>query len=535
LANVSRLSSAVSRVRLRVASDDRLVLSVRQGDAVAFEALYERHAGTLLAFCAYMLGSTHDAEDAVQATYVSAYRAVLADSRPVAVRAWLFTIARNECVDILRRRHPTVELNGEAALSGDPVRAVELRDEIQHMVEDVRGLPENQRAALVLAEVDGLTQAEIGSVLGVRTDQVKAYIYQARSNLVSERGAREADCHEIREELAVVRGAGLLRGRLRRHVRSCAGCHEYANAVARQHRQLGALIPLAPALALKYRVLEQIIGIASSEPAGYAGGTAATVVAATAADVAGGGIKALAIKLAAGLAALGASAGVGVSVLDTPPVSHTVGLVAASRAPAPPLVASLTGPVAAGGAGMQLGQPTHGSGSGAPSLRGFERYALVVQNGSGGGSPTINPAAETPEPHSREPVARAERGLGRPQRPGQRTSTSSTGARKAEEGRQRAHMLSQQKQQERTQQRESREHERQRTRELRRGGAGGTSGTPQNPPGEEPIPVGVSRSPRTAEERQLRREEHKRAREQREREERTNEEIEPEGQEAPSG
>src|ERR1700676_3760047 len=81
--------------RLRFAPDDRLMSFVRRGDATAFEILYDRHASELLSFCVYMLGSRHDAEDALQATFASAFRALNADSRDVVLRPWLFTIARN--------------------------------------------------------------------------------------------------------------------------------------------------------------------------------------------------------------------------------------------------------------------------------------------------------------------------------------------------------------------------------------------------------------------------------------------------------
>jgi RNA polymerase sigma factor (sigma-70 family) len=315
----NRLITAGSRVRLRLAGDERLVALVRRGDIAAFEVLYERHAGALLSFCMYMLGSRHDAEDAVQATFASAHRALLANRRAVNLRPWLFTIARNDCLSILRKRRPTVELNGELALRGDPPRELELREEVLHMLEGLRELPEPQRAALVLAEMHGLSHAEIGAVLGVEPGQIKAYVFQARSNLISERRAREADCREIREELATARGAALLRGRLRRHVRACADCRAYADGVALHRRQLGALLPLAPSLLLKYRALEDALGIISADPATYAGGAtvAGSVVAGTAAEIAGGGIKALAVKMAAGVAILGATAGVGASVLSS--------------------------------------------------------------------------------------------------------------------------------------------------------------------------------------------------------------------------
>jgi RNA polymerase sigma factor (sigma-70 family) len=319
VAEHNRLINAGTRVRLRLAADDRLVAFVRRGDTAAFEVLYERHARGLLSFCVYMLGSRHDAEDAVQATFASAYRALRADGKPVVLRPWLFTIARNDCLSIMRRRRPTVELNGELALRGDPLRELELREEVRQMLEGVRELPERQRAALVLAELHGLSQLEIGDVLGVEPDQVKAYVYQARSNLISARRARETDCEEIRKELATARGAALLRGRLRRHVRSCADCRVYADGIARQRHQLGALLPLVPSLVLKYRALEEALGIGGADPATYAGGaTVGGAVASSAIEIAGGGVKALAVKMAAGAALLGASAGVGASVIGVP-------------------------------------------------------------------------------------------------------------------------------------------------------------------------------------------------------------------------
>ena len=216
-----------------------------------------------------------------------------------------------------------VELNGEVDPGLDPVAEIEVKDEVRKVFAGLRELPENQRAALVMAEVHGLSQQEIGGVLGVRADQVKAYVYQARSKLISDRRARDADCHEIREELASARGAALLRGRLRRHVRSCPECRSFADGMARQRRQLGALLPVAPSLALKYHALEEAMSAGASEPATVAGGAAVGAsVAGTAADLAGGGVKLLACKVAAGVVCLGAGAGVGVSALEAPSSSQ---------------------------------------------------------------------------------------------------------------------------------------------------------------------------------------------------------------------
>jgi RNA polymerase sigma factor (sigma-70 family) len=378
------LKAAGSRIRLRLAADDRLVALVRRGDRAAFEALYERHSGPLLSFCVYKLGSQHDAEDAIQATFASAYRALRADQRAVTLRPWLYTIARNESLSILRRRRPTVELNGEPALIGDPVRTLEVREEVRDMLRGLGELPERQRAALVLTEVHGLSQAEIGTVLGVRSEQVKAYVFQARSNMVADRDARKDDCREIREELATARGASLLRGRLRRHIRACSTCQAYADSVARQRRQLAALIPIAPSLVLKYRVLGDGLGAGTGDPGTYAGGAVVGGSAATAAaaGLAGGGIKALAVKVAAGVGLLAVTAGVGASVLSGPestpssaagPEVHALVAYAGARStsqvpaqatnaggsgPAPQRATGLSGADPAGGRRLGASQPS---------------------------------------------------------------------------------------------------------------------------------------------------------------------------------
>jgi RNA polymerase sigma factor (sigma-70 family) len=302
-----------SRVRLRFASDERLVRLVRDGNRAAFEAIYDRHSASLLSFCVYMLGSHHDAEDAVQATFSSAHRALLRDDRELTLRPWLFVIARNACLSLIRTRRVWVELGGQPALDGDPGRRLEVKEEVRHLVDGLLELPEPQRAALVLSEVQGLSQREISTVMGVRPAQVKAFAYQARSNLIAERRARETDCAEIRETLAGAHGAGRLKGPLRRHLRSCEGCRAYQRGLRRQSRALGALFPVVPSLALKARALQETLENAAAPVASYRGGTAVSGGAAGTVAVAGGGFKAV-LAVVAGVACVGAC-GVGASFL----------------------------------------------------------------------------------------------------------------------------------------------------------------------------------------------------------------------------
>ncbi len=529
MADGKRLISG-SRIRLRLVGDDRLLACIRQGETAAFEALYDRHVAELLSFCLYMLGSRQDAEDALQASFVSAYRALLADNRPVTLRPWLFTIARNECLSVLRKRRPTAELNGEVALTGDPVKRLELREEIQRMLADMRMLPEHERAALVLAEVHGLSQRDIGAVLGVRTEQVKAYIYQARSNLLSEKRAREADCLEIRQELATAHGAGLLRGRLRRHVRSCEGCRAYADGVAHQHRQLVILFPLGSSFALKYGALEQALGIVSADPATAAGGAAVGMSAAgAAAEIAGGGIKALAVKLAAGALAVGAGASVGASVLETHPVApgaraSATAANAHSRATPADSASSTAGAV--DGPSSLRGVRTRGPRSG---RYGAASPGTLAPGSRPGGSGRRTgegsaPAATVPGDTGTEPGEAG--GRDTPSRPVSGAPAPAHEERQPKDGASSA-------------KREEAQREREEDRREREGRK--AEGKSHSPLGgreagegaeEEHEGVGVSRTPKTPEERRLKREEREHKREERRQKQ---EELEAEQEQAPPG
>jgi len=467
-----------------------------------------------MSFCVYMLGSRHDAEDALQATFASAHRALLADSRPMAVRPWLFAIARNECIGILRKRRPTAELNGEPAKTGDPVRHLELSEEVRIVVEDVRQLPERQRAALVLAELDGLTHAEIATVLGVRAEQVKAYMYQARTNLISERRAREADCLEIREELASARGAALRRTRIRRHTRSCVACRAYADSVKHQQRQLAALLPIAPTLGLKYRILEQLFGIGASGPDTYAGGVAiGSTVTAALAELAGGGMKALAVKLTAGALALGATAEVGVSMLKATSApsgatqsASTSTNRARTRTSSVSTSAARSGSAAAGGL---------------TSARAAKPQPAAVGRAPGGspGQQPASPGATTGAPGTEAPAPRSDGEGGHGGSPREAPNATAPGGPPEVE-----HAGPSNEQWQGTAALRHGEHERLRAERVRareerktaREAAAGEAAPPP-PAEEEPPEVGLSGSPkRTPQERQERREEHERRHKERE-------------------
>ncbi len=267
---------------LALRSDARLVELVRAGDAAAFEVLYERHVAGVLGFCRHMLGSLDEAEDAVQQAFVSAHEAMLRGTRDIAFKPWLYTIARNRCLSMLRARREQPSELPELSTAGLSEQ-VERRDDLRQLVADLQRLPEQQRAALLLGELGDLSHAEIADVIGSAPEAVKGLVFRARTALAERRDARGADCGEIRVELAAATGGGLRRGRLRHHVESCPGCAAYLEEIRRQRQLLGIALPVVPALALKDSVLASV-GIG----AGSAGAAGATITAGTMGGAAGG-------------------------------------------------------------------------------------------------------------------------------------------------------------------------------------------------------------------------------------------------------
>jgi RNA polymerase sigma factor (sigma-70 family) len=274
---------------LRLASDERLVDILRGGSEAAFEVMYARHHRGVLSFCRHMLGSVEEAEDAVQHTFLAAYRDLLRTDKPIQLRPWLYTIARNRCLSVLRARRERPSDEPLEPSTEHLSHEVETRHDLRALLGDLSRLPPDQRAALVLAELGDISHDEIGAVLGCPKEKVKALVFQARSSLIASRTARETPCGEIREQLANLRGGSLRRNTLRRHLRECPGCRDYRDQVLAQRSALALILPVAPTLGLKATVLSAV-GITAA-----AGGGSATIAATAvvAVCVAGGGTAAV--------------------------------------------------------------------------------------------------------------------------------------------------------------------------------------------------------------------------------------------------
>jgi RNA polymerase sigma factor (sigma-70 family) len=249
---------------LRSASDQRLVEHVRAGSHRAFETLFDRHHRAVLSFCAHMLGSQEEAEDAAQQTFLVAYRDLVRTAEPVALRPWLYGIARHRCLVARReRRRRPIGVVDEPGRSYDLTAEVGMRDDIRAVFADVARLPDEQRAALVLAELGDLSHEEIARVVGCPRGKIKALVFQARASLSAARDARETPCAEIREQLTTLREPALGRATLRRHLNDCPSCRAYRDVVRSRRRRLGTWLPWGPIIGLKRYVIGAVSGSGS--------------------------------------------------------------------------------------------------------------------------------------------------------------------------------------------------------------------------------------------------------------------------------
>jgi RNA polymerase sigma factor (sigma-70 family) len=325
---------------LKLRSDEQLLALFRAGNDEAFGAIHDRYRQRLFAYVRQMLGAgpRQDAEDVLQDVFVRAYGALRADGRDVNVRAWLYRVAHNRCIDHLRRPVPppadVFELSRKPL--HDPIEEAQRREDLTRLVEDVGRLPDQQRSALLMREMDGMSYAHLAVALDVTVPAVKSLLVRARMGLVEAAEARDADCAEIRGELTDAHERGVKApGRARRHMRTCAGCRHYRGALRGTSRSFAALSPVsAGPLAV---AAAKLLGLGGAGGGAAAGGSAA---AGGGAAAAGGVATVSACKVAAVVctAALTAGGAVEVSHLARhhrePPPARPAAKAAAPAAPA---------------------------------------------------------------------------------------------------------------------------------------------------------------------------------------------------------
>jgi RNA polymerase sigma factor (sigma-70 family) len=346
---------------LRLKGDEQLIDLTRHGQHGAFEVLVQRYQSRLLAFCRHMLGSTEDAEDVLQEVFAAAFNAMIADDRPINARPWLYRIARNRCLNHLRR--PTsagqdsmdvFERDGGATTAD----TVHKREEFRQIVADVQDLPETQRTALLLREIDALSYDDIAVAMDTTVPSVKSLLVRARVSLAEAAEARLLTCDEVRLELGhVAEGIARSSAPVRRHLKTCERCRVFKGELRRANKALAAVYPIGPLVIVKkFFAAKLTFGAGatgastaggSSSGAGFAGGAAAAAGSAAGGAGAGGvlsaGLGTVASKAVAGFAAAAivtAGAVEARHVVDPQPAKRPA-VAAVSPAPVPVIPAPL--------------------------------------------------------------------------------------------------------------------------------------------------------------------------------------------------
>ena len=330
--------------------------SSRSDEGARTAALYRAHGAELLRFAWHRLGRLEDAEDAVQATFLSAHRVLVEGEQIREPRAWLFRILRNECLTRIattkRRGVPDHLEDWHADAAPGVAEQVEQREEFDTTVALLASLPGPQRDALVLREWLGLSSIETATIIDSTPQGVDALIYRARKSLVAVPDADDqSTCADTRRALA----ADEITVRTRAHLVGCRSCRAAALRLRAPEEVavangilpldslaegLGVLVP-GFAAALGITILGGATATAATTAATAAGttaGTAGAVAATTTATVATATVgTATATTAVASGAALGAKVAVGLA-LGVGVAGGTVATVPAVREAITPIV-----------------------------------------------------------------------------------------------------------------------------------------------------------------------------------------------------
>ncbi|MGZ4227332.1 MAG: RNA polymerase sigma factor [Solirubrobacteraceae bacterium] len=319
-----RLPFALGRL-----ADERLAQLVSAGRERAFAVLYERYHQPLYRYCRSMLRNDQDAQDVLQSTFASALAALQQRRRNAPFRPWLFRIAHNEAITVIRRRRDSGREISDSLLGAAAAASEEAdtRARMSLLIADLAQLPERQRAALLMRELNGLSHAEISVALATSVTAAKQAIFDARTALTEFAEGRVMACEEVRRKISERDGRVLRSRRVRSHMRDCSSCAAFAAAISERRGDLQALVPVSPAAAsaaLLARLGSSVSRYGGSSGAGASSG------AGTAGKL---GTAALASKTAVG-ATVVVTAAVGFGALPTVvPISHREGAPSAHATP----------------------------------------------------------------------------------------------------------------------------------------------------------------------------------------------------------
>jgi RNA polymerase sigma factor (sigma-70 family) len=230
-------------------TDHELVTAVRRGEEAAFEELYLRYRGRIRTYASGILADADEAEDVTQEAFISALRRLRDTEQPIAFKPWIYQIAKNACLDELRRAQRSLEVPFDddqqsldqtiELLSRDPGPefAVESKQQLEDLRGAFRGVSRLHHRILVLRELEGRSYSEIGASLGMSRPVVESTLFRARRRLAEEyqeliSGRR---CERTRALIDAWQGRPLRRlgvrerRRLMRHLSHCQPCRRHAH------------------------------------------------------------------------------------------------------------------------------------------------------------------------------------------------------------------------------------------------------------------------------------------------------------------
>jgi RNA polymerase sigma factor (sigma-70 family) len=350
-----------------------------RGDRRALAAIYDRFHQPLYRYCYSILRDAEDAADALQNTMAKVLHALPGEKREIALKPWLYRIAHNEAIEILRRRRPHAELREATHLAGPALEEhSEQRRRLSELVRDISTLPERQRGALLMRELSGLSYGEIAQAFATTSAVAKQSVYEARVGLRDRAEGREMDCATVQSAISARDGRVLRGRRIRSHLRSCSICRAFDESIASRRRDLAAVVPAMPAAAAT-SLLHGLIGGAGH---GAGGGLLATL---------GGGAG----KTFAGSTAFKAAALAAVTIGAGAGALQEIRAVTGDQGGVPPAeVSPALQPGSPGGAAATANWPPSGLSTAQPRLR-----SGVAA--SGAGNPQHSPSAAPPaEPAS---------------------------------------------------------------------------------------------------------------------------------------
>lgn len=164
--------------------DTELVSLVAKGNESAFAEVLTRHQDAVYQFGFRFLGDASEAEDITQETFLRLFRTAERYQPQASLRAFLFRITRNLCIDFIRKKKPELmEVLPESVSHNTPMESLEQAEAIECLNHCIDALPDNQRMAILLRHGSGLCYQEIAHVMGVTVSAVESLLVRARRTL----------------------------------------------------------------------------------------------------------------------------------------------------------------------------------------------------------------------------------------------------------------------------------------------------------------------------------------------------------------